>query len=164
MVDCLIKGERRLDCLYVDSMLGWLARILRIVFGSVVYYKSDADDSELLKTSCLVVTRDWELYRRRRLPTILFVTDDHVKWIAAFIKLGLVPFIKSRCPHCGGDLEELKCEDVEKSVGHPVRSTKCWRCLNCGHLYWMGSHWRSLVRLVEEASRVDIKCLDSGLA
>ncbi|MEM1926768.1 MAG: Mut7-C RNAse domain-containing protein, partial [Pyrobaculum sp.] len=65
MVDCLIKGGGDYDCVYVDSMLGWLAKMLRIVFGLVVYYKNDVDDSELLQTKCLVVTRDWELFRQR---------------------------------------------------------------------------------------------------
>jgi len=140
VVDCLIKGGGDYDCVYVDSMLGWLAKMLRIVFGLVVYYKNDVDDSELLQTKCLVAT------------------DDHVKWIAAFLRQGLAPFVESRCPQCGGVLKEYSCKDAEGVVGHAIRSSKCWRCVECGHVYWVGSHWRSLKRLVEEARRVEVIC------
>ena len=57
MVDCLLKGDPRLDCIYVDSMLGWLARILRILFGVSVVYNAELKDVELAETECLVVTR-----------------------------------------------------------------------------------------------------------
>ena len=87
MVDCLYKGPLRLDCIYVDSMLGWLARLLRIVFGLRVAYAPDLDDAELLRTECLVVTRDEEVFRARRGPALLLRTDDHVKWIAAFLSM-----------------------------------------------------------------------------
>ncbi|MEM1663744.1 MAG: Mut7-C RNAse domain-containing protein [Pyrobaculum sp.] len=158
MVDCLIKGGGDYDCVYVDSMLGWLAKMLRIVFGLVVYYKNDVDDSELLQTKCLVVTRDWELFRQKKPPAMFFATDDHVKWIAAFLRQGLAPFVESRCPQCGGVLKEYSCKDAEGVVGHAIRSSKCWRCVECGHVYWVGSHWRSLKRLVEEARRVEVIC------
>lgn len=142
------------NCVYVDAMLGWLARILRILFGASVVYSPDAEDVELVETECLVVTRDEELFRRRRGPTILLKTDDHVKWVSVFLNLGMRPFEKSVCPLCGGELEEVDCGEAEAAVGHKIRSEKCWRCARCGKYYWVGSHWRRLRRLVEEAKAV----------
>ncbi|MGC9049909.1 MAG: Mut7-C RNAse domain-containing protein [Pyrobaculum sp.] len=150
------------DCIYVDAMLGWLARLLRILFGVRVVYSPSIGDSELAETECLVVTRDEELFKRRRGPAILLKTDSHVEWVAVFIALGMRPFERSRCPVCGGDLAEVDCREAEAAVGHEIRSERCWRCAVCGRYYWVGSHWRRLRRLVEEAGAVSVECRRSG--
>lgn len=136
--------------------------MLRILFGLKVIYSSDLGDTELLNTECLVVTRDEELYKTRRGPTILIKTDDHVKWISIFLRLGLKPFEKSRCPLCGGDVVEVSCREAEKAVGHRIFSEKCWRCTSCGRYYWVGAHWRRLKKLVEEAYETTLDCINIG--
>ncbi len=162
MVDCEFKGPLRVDCVYVDSMLGWLARMLRILFGLPAVYGVGLEDSDLAATECLVVTRDKELFRRRKGPTLLLTTDDHVKWLAVFLRLGLRPFEKSACPICGGPLVEVPCDVAEKAVGHRVLSHVCWQCASCGRYYWVGSHWRGLRRLVDDARTTVIQCLGIG--
>lgn len=163
MVDCLIKGRVNLDCIYVDAMLGWLARILRILFGLNVVYNSDLDDRELMATGCLVVTRDEALFNSRRGPTMLLTTDDHVKWLSIFLQLGAKPYEKTRCPKCGGVLAEISCREAEQRVGHSISSTRCWRCNNCGHIYWQGSHWRSLRQYIEKATTARAHCIHLGI-
>jgi len=101
-------------------MLGWLARLLRIVFGLRVAYAPDLDDAELLRTECLVVTRDEEVFRARRGPALLLRTDDHVKWIAAFLSMGLPPFVKTACPICGGELVEIDCGEAMSCTARNV--------------------------------------------
>lgn len=160
--ECKEISDRAFYCIYVDAMLGWLARMLRILFGAEVLYSSSIGDSELLKTNCLVVTRDEELFRQRRGPTILLKTDDHVKWIAVFLRLGMRPFEKTRCPECGGELVKVSCSEAEAAVGHAIQSASCWRCVNCGKYYWVGSHWRRLRQLVREAEEVRAECLGTG--
>jgi uncharacterized protein with PIN domain len=162
VVDCLLKGDPRLDCIYVDSMLGWLARMLRILFGVPAVYSAELKDAELAETECFVVTRDKDLFRRRRGPTLLIATDDHVKWVAVFLKMGLRPFTKSACPVCGGALAEVSCKEAERAVGHEIYSNRCWRCVFCGRFYWVGSHWRGLRQLVEEAEKTMVDCLNIG--
>ncbi|MEZ0318767.1 MAG: Mut7-C RNAse domain-containing protein [Pyrobaculum sp.] len=162
MVDCVIKGVVDLSCVYVDSMLGWLARMLRILFGIKTLYAPDADDADLKKTACVVVTRDEQLFKARRGPTILLKTEDHVKWVAAFISMGAKPLEKSACPICGGELREVDCAAVEAEVGHKIRSTKCWKCTSCGKVYWRGSHWRRLEALLQQARATSVQCLHTG--
>ncbi|MFN3804238.1 MAG: Mut7-C RNAse domain-containing protein [Pyrobaculum sp.] len=162
MTDCIIKGAPHLGCIYVDSMLGWLARFLRIVFGLKVTYSPNIDDVELLKTQCLVVTMDEELFKNRRGPTILLKTGDHIVWISVFLSLGAKPFEKSTCPTCGGELAEVTCKEAESHVGHEIRSSQCWRCTSCGHIYWRGSHWRGIYDTVERASLIQRPCLHIG--
>jgi len=162
VVDCLYKGPLRFDCIYVDSMLGWLARLLRIVFGLRVVYAPDLEDAKLLRTDCLVVTRDEEVFKARRGPTLLLKTDDHVKWIAVFLSMGLPPFVKTACPICGGELVEIDCGEAGRIVGHVVYSEKCWRCTSCGRVYWVGSHWRGIRSLVEAARRANVNCVHTG--
>lgn len=136
--------------------------MLRILFGARAIYSPDLDDSELAEADCLVVTRDEELFKTRRGPTLLIKTDDHVKWVSIFLKLGLRPLEKSVCPHCGGELVEVDCTEAEKAVGHPIASAACWRCTSCGRYYWVGSHWRRLRQLLDEAAEAQVTCLHTG--
>jgi uncharacterized protein with PIN domain len=136
--------------------------MLRILFGVPAVYSAELKDAELAETECFVVTRDKDLFRRRRGSTLLIATDDHVKWVAAFLKLGLKPFTKSACPVCGGALAEVSCKEAERAVGHEIHSNRCWRCVFCGRFYWVGSHWRGLRRLVEEAEKTMVDCLNIG--
>jgi|GEM_PF-1159674 Uncharacterized conserved protein len=102
-------------------MLGWLARWLRIIGVDARY--GDRPDDELAETPCLLVTRDRELFRRRRGPAVLLLTEDHVAWISALIRaLGVEPFRRTRCPKCNAELVEIPCAEAERRVGHPVRS------------------------------------------
>jgi len=156
-VTCLRKGGVAPSCVAVDAMLGWLARWLRIIGVDARY--GDRPDDELAETPCLLVTRDRELFRRRRGPAVLLLTEDHVAWISALIRaLGVEPFRRTRCPKCNAELVEIPCAEAERRVGHPVRSPRCWACPNCGSIYWEGSHWRGIKKVVDEALRKPVDC------
>lgn len=143
----------------VDAMLGWLARWLRIIGVDARY--GQLSDEELASTGCLLVTRDRELFKRRRGPAVLLLTDDHVEWIAALIGIMKAePFKETRCPKCNAKLVEVPCSEAENAVGHPVYSNKCWKCPNCGSVYWEGSHWRGIRKVVDEALRKHVICAE----
>ncbi|MGC9170349.1 MAG: Mut7-C RNAse domain-containing protein [Thermoproteus sp.] len=160
MVTCLRKGGAAPSCVAVDAMLGWLARWLRILGVDARY--GEQSDEELAETPCLLVTRDRELFRRRRGPAVLLITDDHVVWISALMRtLGVKPFEKTRCPKCNAELEEIPCAEAERRAGHPIRSDRCWACPNCGSVYWEGSHWRGIREVVEKAAKTPVDCAEA---
>ncbi|MEL9990985.1 MAG: Mut7-C RNAse domain-containing protein [Thermoproteus sp.] len=160
MVTCIYKGGAVPRCVVVDAMLGWLVRWLRIVGVDARY--GDLPDEELASTPCLLVTRDRELFKRRRGPAVLFLTDDHVAWISALIRLlGVEPLKESRCPKCNFKLVEIPCEEAERRVSHAIHSNRCWVCPNCGSTYWIGSHWVGIRKTIEAAIKRQVICQGS---
>ncbi len=158
-MSCIYKGGSAPRCVAVDAMLGWLARWLRILGVDARY--GQLSDEELASTECLLVTRDRELFRKRRGPAVLLLTDDHVEWISALIGiLGVKPFENTRCPKCNSVLVEVPCSEAEKIAGHPIYSKKCWRCPSCGSVYWEGSHWRGIRMVLDQAIRRQVICAE----
>jgi len=147
------KIER--EVLILDSMLGKLARWLRIL-GFKVSYSTEIEDSKLALAESTVVTRDEDLayhrfkYCRR---TIFLLTEDLKLQLASVLRLlrslppkDKVPVIKY-CSLCGSELLEISPDSVSKlELSEPVpdtvlkRYSKLWYCPTCRKLYWPGSH------------------------
>lgn len=145
---------------YVDSMLGWLSRWLRMI-GILAIYRGDFNDEELARVNGLVVTRDRGLYSRRPGDTLLLLTDNHVHWLATILTvLNAKPMIgdNSRCPICGGELTKVDSSEALGKVPLNVirRNRTLLKCKSCGRYYWVGSHHRGIertLRLTEEVMR-----------
>jgi uncharacterized protein with PIN domain len=58
---------------------------------------------------------------------------------------GLLPAV-SRCPACNGALIAVSKAQARAHVPVYVWETHCLfhRCLDCGKLYWPGSHWEKI--------------------
>lgn len=148
---------------YVDSMLGWLSRWLRMI-GVATVYRDDFNDDELVGLSGLVITRDRGLFNRRHGDTLLLLTDDHVHWLAASsIVLNVKPHIgdDSLCPICGGKLIKV---DSRSAIGEvPInvirRNPILYKCESCGRYYWVGSHHRGIGRTLSLANELINKCI-----
>jgi len=156
---------------YVDSMLGWLARWLRML-GVEAHYDASYDDDFLARVPGLVITRDEQLYRARRGSAILLITDDHLVWLAVMSRaLGIdlrIEFGKSLCPICGGHLTRIGRRDVESLLPAKVveQHDEFLKCINCGKLYWVGNHHRKmqdiLIRAMELSKRINSICMDGS--
>jgi hypothetical protein len=145
----------------VDSMLGSLARWLRIG-GYDAEYMRDADDDHLIeeasRTGRVLLTRDRVLVlraRKRGVETILVEGEGDVEQLgalAADLGLELNPS-NSRCPMCNGSLTRVDRDQVQGRV--PEASFEAfdvfWECGSCGGVYWRGSHWDQIASTIEEA-------------
>lgn len=148
----------------VDSMLGSLARWLRIS-GYDAEYRRDADDDSLMeeasRTGRVLLTRDRVLVLRamkRDIEAFLVNGEDDVEQLgelAAALGLKLDPS-SSRCPRCNGSLTQVDRDQVRDRV--PEASLKAfdvfWVCGSCGGVYWRGSHWDQIVSTIEEADKL----------
>ncbi len=147
-----------------DRMLGKLATWLRI-FGYDTLYIGDFDvedeDTFLLEnfTDRLLLTRDKELYDRclKRGRKVFFVRSDSViEQIADVRKLGISTEIRmERCSVCNSPLrrpskdeamEVMRREGISEDL---MDRYELWYCENCRKLYWLGSHYRNMVRFLE---------------
>jgi len=146
----------------VDSMLGSLARWLRIG-GYDAEYRRDADDDSLMeeasRTGRVLLTRDRVLVlraKKRGVETILVEVEGDVEQlgaIAAALGLELDPS-NSRCPRCNGSLTRVDSDQVRDRV--PEASLEAfdvfWECGSCGGVYWRGSHWDQIASTIDEAN------------
>lgn len=142
----------------VDVNLGRLARWLRVL-GFDVWWSSDADDQALAEISVdqrrILLTRDRGLLKRRAITHGLFVhsavpTEQTVEVIRRLDLVGRVaPF--TRCLRCNGRLAAVSKAEVADRLEPLTRryydEFRC--CLDCGRIYWRGSHYARLQRDVD---------------
>ena len=133
-------------------MHGSLARKLRI-YGYDVVYDTKLDDKDLItKTSeedRWLLTSDRDLYltaqKKGVKACLLLGKDDAERAAEVFKRLGVEPpqlsAEGSRCPVCNGFLEACDSNEVDAARRSKRRY---FRCVWCGKLYWIGSHWRRI--------------------
>ena len=164
---CSLTGLRPI---YLDAMLGWLARWLRII-GVEVYYDSRFSDDYLSSIGGVVVTRDRGLFERRDGASIYLASSSHVEWLAAVARLMDLELTMaySLCPLCGGRLIRVDPQEAFGKVPeHVIRLGKpIYRCASCGQYYWEGSHHRGIKATLSRANavkgRIRVNCMD-GIA
>jgi len=156
----------------LDSMLGWLARWLRMLGVHAIYSPSFNDES-LLSINHLLITRDRELFRKRSLPTLLLETSIHEEWLSiSSLILGtqlVINMDRSLCPICGSKLVKVSREAVVNKVPGSVllKHDSFWLCTGCGKVYWVGSHHMRIGKELEIAryilSRLKASCVGNNL-
>ncbi|MCW4052962.1 MAG: Mut7-C RNAse domain-containing protein [Candidatus Bathyarchaeota archaeon] len=146
-----------------DSMLGKLTRWLRML-GYDTKYTVNLDDKTLIELARVegrvLLTRDVELCRLatgRRLSNLLVEGKSGAERLAALsrafeIKLKLDPN-SSRCPKCNGRIKSINKNLISQSIPSATARffDEFWKCLDCGKIYWKGSHWRRIIETLEKA-------------
>ncbi|MGY1991943.1 Mut7-C RNAse domain-containing protein [Mycolicibacterium fortuitum] len=142
----------------VDVNLGRLARLLRVL-GFDVWWSSDADDQTLADISLdqqrILLTRDRGLLKRRTITHGLFAHSQHPEeqTLEVLRRLDLrrqtKPF--TRCVRCNGQLAAVAKEQVIDQLEPLTRRyyDEFSQCPECGRIYWAGSHFEKLSRLVD---------------
>lgn len=139
----------------VDEMLGRLARYLRFL-GYDTEYVRGAEDDEIVqrarKEGRRTITRDRDL--ARRLPDAVLLTHTDIEGQMRELRAAYPALIRDvrfeRCSECNGLLSLLDAvpsgagglDDLPTEVraGH----TPLYGCSSCGHLYWEGTHTKSV--------------------
>ncbi|UXA07898.1 Mut7-C ubiquitin/RNAse domain-containing protein [Mycobacterium sp. SMC-2] len=142
----------------VDVNLGRLAWLLRLL-GFDVWWSNDADDKTLADISGgqrrILLTRDRGLLKRRAVTHGLFVRshdpEQQALDVLRRLDLGqrLAPL--TRCVRCNGALTRVSKGEVIDQLEPRTRRyyEEFSRCTECGRVYWPGSHYAKLVRLVD---------------
>lgn len=146
------RNTVRIAC---DAMCGGVARWLRM-FGVDTTFTPGIDDGELIRQAReedrLVISSDRRIFERTVftsgqiqglfLPVGLKL-DEQVELVCE--RLRLRPGMP-RCARCNGLLEKAARSEVGDVV--PARSLvwaqEFYRCVDCAHVYWEGSHWRKI--------------------
>lgn len=140
-----------------DSMLGRLARWLRLLGYDTLYYPQ-IEDRLLLKIAHednrVLLTRDTSLVKVRGLQNFLLLKENNpfkqLKNVSMTFKLKLNDklvgaegvAILSRCVVCNASLNNIPKEEVKGFVPEYVYQTSniFRQCSRCGKLYWKGTH------------------------
>ncbi len=144
----------------LDTHLGKLARYLRLL-GFDCLYSNDCDDEELARISAagnkrILLTRDQGLLKRRRVTHGYFVRATVPEYQAGEVlrrfdlRRLATPF--SRCIRCNGMLRKADVEEIRDRVpaGVPRDFDVFSVCIECGKVYWPGSHYDRLQRIVND--------------
>jgi uncharacterized protein len=152
----------RITRFVLDTHLGTLARYLRLC-GFDTLYRNDYEDAELARISAderrILLTRDRDVLKRKIVTRGYFVRSDRprrqlAEVFARFDLYGAIaPF--RRCACCNGLLEEVDKESILHRLEPLTRQHyEDFRiCTGCGHLYWQGSHFQHLRRLIGSMTR-----------
>lgn len=142
---------------FADAQLGRLARYLRLL-GLDTRYEEGVDDADLVLRARderrVVLSRDRRLLMRRAVEIGCHVRDDApLRQLAQVgyrydLRHWLRPF--SRCMQCNGPLSPVAKAQVIDRLPPATRLHyhEFWQCDGCGRLYWKGSHYAGLLRLV----------------
>ncbi|MFW6003110.1 MAG: Mut7-C RNAse domain-containing protein [Halanaeroarchaeum sp.] len=134
--------------LLLDAMVGGIRTVLRMVGYDTAYALDrgvEADDAvqDLAESEGRVLlTRDEALAARTREALLLDAkdADDQLAELAAAgFELALTE--PRRCAACNGPLEELSEDERTPEHAPDPAERQCWRCRECGQLFWKGSHW-----------------------
>lgn len=153
-VPSAVPGDGAAPRFVADVHLGRLARYLRFAGYDTLVPPDACSDAWLVALAGsegrTVLTRDRDLLMHRRLVRGCYV--HAVEPLAQFgelarrLRLGLEAAGPSRCLRCNAPLQPVTRAAVAGCV--PPRTfahfAQYWRCPDCKHLFWHGSHWERL--------------------
>jgi len=156
----LRAGPLRQPRFVADAHLGRLARYLRML-GFDTLYENALSDRNLVAVSCaerrVLLTRDRELLMHRELTHGVFVHGDRPRKQLRYV-LGRLDLRDScrpltRCTKCNSLLEGVAAGAISGQV--PPRVAESFhefrRCPGCARIYWRGSHYARMMKIVEDA-------------
>ena len=145
----------------LDAHLGKLARHLRMA-GFDCLYRNDYRDSEIITASLaehrVILTRDKGLLKQRLVTHGYFVrrteSEEQLCEVVRALQLetGLRPF--TRCRECNAGLRDAPKAEVLARLPPKVRAAydRFQLCPGCGRIYWEGTHYARLRRLLDLAA------------
>lgn len=146
----------------VDEMLGRLARYLRVLGCDAEYVRGLTDEAIVGKARLedrTLVTRDAALARRTERVVLLVSTDVRGQLREVWrVRPALSRTARfDRCTLCNGPLRPIAPgADVGGGVPLHVRSAtppaRVYRCVDCDHPYWEGSHTVHIRAFLSEAA------------
>ena len=153
-----------------DGMLGKLTRWLRMLGYDVEYFNM-LDDDELIEVAKserrILLTRDLRLYQKaptRGVEAFLIEGKTRYEKLAELAKrysLRLeIDTANSRCPQCNSNIREVQKEQVLDRIPQSTSRfyNDFWECINCGKIYWRGSHWKKIGKTLSQAKEIVEEC------
>ncbi len=144
---------------FADAHLGRLARHLRLL-GFDTRYENTIDDAELVRLALaeqrIILSRDRALLMRREVTHGCHIRENEPmrQLLHVIRRCDLVgacrPF--TRCIECNQEIIAVDKQAVQDQLEPSTVADfdSFWQCTGCERIYWKGSHYDRLHRLVSE--------------
>ena len=148
-----------------DRMLGKLTTWLRIL-GYDVLYVGDLnvegdEDVYLLKhhKNRILLTKDRQLHKmcmNENRSSILIKSNDVSKQLLELKNLINFKPVMSRCSVCNSLLRKPNKEEIRDFMEREniqedlAKRYELWYCEKCKKLYWMGGHWKNMLKFLSK--------------
>jgi len=149
------------DRLLLDSMLGTLSTYLRMCGYDAAYVLAGTDPADdpgddairrrAVESDRTILTRDRDLAARADDALLLRsreVADQLAELDAAGYDLTL-DAEPARCGSCNGAVHRIDAGASLPAYAPDPAGTDCWRCRECGQVFWKGSHWEDVRSTLE---------------
>lgn len=143
-----------------DVHLGTLARHLRLL-GFDTAWRNDLADQEIISTAAaekrIILTRDRGILRNGKVTHGYWVrsSDPLLQMEEVVRAMDLARSFRpySRCLECNGSIHTVERDDAAPFVPERVLDAfgSFTRCVDCGRVYWAGSHHARLAAVVAKA-------------
>ncbi len=143
----------------LDAHLGKLAAYLRLL-GFDTLYRNDYHDPDLARISAeedrILLTRDRNLLKRGIVVHGYFVreTDPRRQVVEILRRFDLWRSLRTyqRCIRCNGILRPVPKETILHLLAPKTRQfyDEFQLCLDCGKVYWKGSHFQPLQEFIDQ--------------
>lgn len=149
-------------------MLGKLAIWLRISGYDTIYvgdFNFENEDHALLENfkDRILLTKDKTLYKKalkEKRAVIYIRSNDVADQMRELKRIGVnFQIVMDRCSVCNTPLrkpsddealEVLKKEGIKEDLREIY---ELWFCEKCKKLYWMGGHWKNMVRFLDKVEK-----------
>ena len=142
-----------------DAHLGGLARMLRML-GFDTLYDNHFHDDDLVaiveKEGRILLSRDRELLKRRSITHGCYLhaqkPEQQLREIVERLDLTRSARPLTLCLHCNAPLRPVAKAGVLDRLPPRVREhyERFSTCDRCGRVYWEGSHWRNMQRVLDD--------------
>jgi len=142
-----------------DSHLGGLAHMLRMM-GFDTLYDNHFQDDEIVaiaeQDGRIVLTRDRELLKRRSITHGCYVhalkSEPQLREIVERLDLARSAKPFTLCLHCNAPLHSIDKASVFDRLPPKVQANygRFSACDSCHRVFWEGSHWRNMRRVLDD--------------
>lgn len=142
-----------------DAHLGGLAHLLRMLGFDTLYdnhFEDDAIVAIAARDGRIVLTRDRELLKRRAVTHGCYVhalkSEQQLREVVERLDLARSARPFTLCLHCNAPLHPVDKDGVIDRLPPKVQVyyERFSTCDVCGRVYWEGSHWRNMRRVLNE--------------
>ncbi|MFP4023835.1 MAG: Mut7-C RNAse domain-containing protein [Thiohalospira sp.] len=142
----------------LDVHLGQLAKYLRLL-GFDTYYMNDLKDSKIIEKAIdenrIILTRDYGILKHKKVTHGYYVRSQDSKnqlkeILQRFdLKSKIKPF--SRCTICNGSIKKVEKKKIEHLLLEKTKRSfqEFYQCSLCQKIYWEGSHFKNINRLLK---------------
>jgi uncharacterized protein with PIN domain len=141
-----------------DVHLGKLARLLRLL-GIDTLYRNDYSDEHIVEISLLekrcILTRDRGVLKRKAVTHGYCVRStapkEQAKEVLKRFDLNALARPFSLCIECNGAISRADQSSVLRELGEKTKEcyNEFYKCNSCGRVYWQGSHFDALKKMVQ---------------